>query len=282
LIKEGRPVHKLFKENKTIEIRNRSNIDVTTNEVNTKPSNGHEDQVSNFIEEMDSEIIDQDNGFRNIIEDKINNEGMSETAFEEEYQITSKELIPSFWLSQIIVLLPGIVFLWFFYLRKGFTLNSFFSTSDVLEIVLGGTLVALFGIGLQWVSWKIFSIKAFDDGGINRILVTLPIHTLMPMFAFGAFAEEVLVRGVLQSGLVYRFGTVSGVFLTSFVFTVIHFRYLKKPVLMGGVFLISLILGLLYGVTGTLWSTVWAHFLYNLGAAILAKKIYPNLFIEEI
>lgn len=192
--------------------------------------------------------------------------------------LTTKELIPSFWLSQILLFVPGMLLLWFIYLRKGYALTTFFSIENPLGIWLGGTIVAILGIGLQWEAWKTFSLQAFDDGGINRVLLTLPMGTLVPMFAFGAFSEEILVRGVLQTGTVSLLGSTGGVLLTSFIFTGMHIRYLKKPVLMSGVFLISLVLGTLYVLTGTLWASVWAHFIYNSGAALLAKRFYLPRF----
>lgn len=94
------------------------------------------------------------------------------------------------------------------------------------------------------------------------------------MFAFGAISEEILVRGVIQTGVVSFLGPLAGIIITSLIFTAMHFRYLKKPVLISGVFILSLILGTLYNFTGTLWSSIWAHFLYNLGSAYLAKKYY--------
>lgn len=189
-------------------------------------------------------------------------------------------LIPSFWLTQLLLLVPGGALLWFFYLRQGYTLQDFFAGHNLGGIWLLGTIVALFGIGVQCVAWKIFSVDAFDDGGVNRLLLELPAWTLLPMFMIGAFSEELLVRGVVQTGIGAFLGPVQGVLLTSFLFTAMHLRYLKKPVLMGGVFLISLILCSLYGYTGTLWATVYAHFLYNFGAAIVAKKYYLPLISE--
>jgi membrane protease YdiL (CAAX protease family) len=195
-------------------------------------------------------------------------------------RITTKELIPSFWLSQLLLLVLGIGFVWLFYLRRGDTLTLFFSVDNLSGIGLGGTLAALLGIALQWGAWKRFSLRAFDDGGINRLLLTLPMVTLVPMFALGAFSEELLVRGVLQTGAVAYFGSLGGVLVTSLIFTGIHFRYLKKPVLIGGVFLLSLILGSLYVVTESLWASIGAHFMYNSGAAYLAKKFYLPLIQE--
>lgn len=189
-------------------------------------------------------------------------------------ELKASELILSFWLSQALLLVPGVLILWVFFLRRGYTLHSFYSIDNPLGIWLGGTIVAVIGLCFQWWAWRVFSVKAFDDGGINRLLLSLPLVTLIPMFAFGAFSEELLIRGVLQTGVVPYFSPLGGIFVTSFIFTGIHYRYLKKPVLLGGVFILSLILGLLYVHTGTLWASVWAHFIYNLGAAWLAKKFY--------
>lgn len=191
--------------------------------------------------------------------------------------LTPKELVLSFWLSQIILLVPGIVLLWFLYLRNGYVLSDFFAYTNTVGIWFGGTSVALAAIALQWLAWRIFSLRAFDDGGINGVLLSLPMRTLIPMFIFGAFAEELLVRGVLQAGMVRYFGPLSGVLLTSLIFSIMHIRYIKKPVLLGGAFIISLILGFLYGVAGTLWAPIWAHLIYNSATALLAKKFYLPL-----
>jgi uncharacterized protein len=207
----------------------------------------------------------------------INFRRQAELEVEDTQKITLKELIPSFWLSQTLLLILGLFLLWLFYLRKGFSLVTFFSTNNLIEIGFTGTLFAVLGIGLQWWAWKVFTLNAFDDGGINRLLLTLPICVLIPMFAFGAFSEELLVRGVLQNSIVSFAGPLGGVFLTSLLFTAMHFRYLKKPVLMSGVFILSLILCSLYSLTETLWASIWAHFIYNFGASLLAKRVYLPL-----
>jgi len=190
-------------------------------------------------------------------------------------------LIPSFWLTQLILLIPAGILLWFFYLRNGYSFQFFFSGDNLLEIGLYGTVVALIGMGAQFLAWRLFPKEAFDDGGVNRLLLEQPARVLFFMFLIGAFSEELLVRGVVQTGLGMLWGPLVGVVLTSVLFTAMHLRYLKKPVLMGGVFGLSLILCTLYSLTGTLWATIYAHFLYNFGTSFLAKKYYLPLFEEE-
>ncbi|MGE4273529.1 MAG: lysostaphin resistance A-like protein [Desulfitobacterium sp.] len=201
------------------------------------------------------------------------NQLQHENQLKQETQLRAA-LLPSFWLTQLLLLIPGGGLFWLFYLRKGYTLQNFFSWDNAVGIWILGTAVAILGMGIQLVAWRVFPVDAFDDGGVNRLLLELPTLSLGPMFLVGAFSEELLVRGVVQTGLSTAFGPIHGIFFTSLLFTAMHMRYLKKPVLMSGVFLISLILCSLYGLTGTLWATVWAHFVYNLGASILAKKYY--------
>ncbi len=201
---------------------------------------------------------------------------MVETMDNHEEQLRAA-LIPSFWLTQLLLLIPGAFLLWLFYLRKGYPWQTFFAWDNTGGIWLLGSAAALLGMGLQFLAWKIFSIEAFDDGGVNRLLLELPAKFLFPMFLIGAFSEELLVRGVVQTGLGKFFGPLYGILFTSILFTGMHLRYLKKPVLMCGVFVVSLLLCSLYGFTGTLWATVYAHFLYNFGAALLAKKYYLPL-----
>ncbi|MPL83579.1 hypothetical protein SDC9_29534 [bioreactor metagenome] len=190
-------------------------------------------------------------------------------------------LLPSFWLTQLLSLLLGGFLLWFFYLRQGYFWQDFFAWDSTWSIWCLSTAVALSMMGLQILAWKVFSPDAFDDGGINRLLVELPAKLLFPMFIIGAFSEELLIRGVIQTGLAGFLGPLYGILLTSLIFTGMHFRYLKKPLLMGAAFLISVFLCLLYGLMGTLWATVYAHFLYNFGAALLAKKYYLPLLARD-
>jgi membrane protease YdiL (CAAX protease family) len=93
---------------------------------------------------------------------------------------------------------------------------------------------------------------------------TFNLPELSLIFFFGAFAEEILFRGILQPTL--------GVWLTSLLFTVIHFRYLKKGYLLIEVFLMGMILGFSYWIAQTVWVPVCCHFFVNLVTAWLVKK----------
>lgn len=96
-----------------------------------------------------------------------------------------------------------------------------------------------------------------DDGNVNETVFgnMSPFMTLLVCISVGV-GEEWLFRGVVQSWV--------GNLWTSIIFTLIHVRYLKKPLLFISVFVTSLLLGMLYEREGTLWPSIIAHILIDL------------------
>lgn len=104
-----------------------------------------------------------------------------------------------------------------------------------------------------------------DDGAINqRIFQGLsPLSTFLLCLLIGV-AEEWLFRGVVQPLL--------GNGWTSLLFTLIHFRYLRKPILLLTVYATSYLLGLLFAESGSLLPPIAAHTLLNFISALLLTK----------
>jgi membrane protease YdiL (CAAX protease family) len=75
-----------------------------------------------------------------------------------------------------------------------------------------------------------------------------------------------LFRGVLQTHL--------GIWIASLVFAILHFRYLSKWLLFIMVVSISFLLGIVYEITDTLYTTILAHFLIDLVFAIQIRLQY--------
>lgn len=96
-----------------------------------------------------------------------------------------------------------------------------------------------------------------DDGSVNEMVFgsMSPWMTLLVCISVGV-GEEWLFRGVVQP--------FAGNLWTSVIFTVIHVRYLKKPLLFISVFLTSLSLGWLFQREGTLWPSIFAHIAIDL------------------
>ncbi|UFJ42820.1 CPBP family intramembrane metalloprotease [Brevibacillus humidisoli] len=134
--------------------------------------------------------------------------------------------------------------------------------SFLMAIVVAALVAAIGFLMDRWLPhhWT-------DDGEINkRIFQGLPLlPTAALCLSIGA-AEEWLFRGVVQP--------LIGNVWTSLVFTVIHFRYFGKPVLLISVFVTSYVLGMLFDQTGSLIPPITAHALINFFSAILMQKEY--------
>lgn len=105
----------------------------------------------------------------------------------------------------------------------------------------------------------------FDDGGINeKLFKNMPIWHIFIITNIVGFVEELLFRGAIQPLL--------GVWFTSLIFALIHFRYLKKIVLILVTFSISIGLGLITEHTGSWFSAYIAHMLIDFILGIFIRK----------
>jgi len=135
------------------------------------------------------------------------------------------------------------------------------------------TLLAAAGVAVLAAGWgalldRWLPARWLDDGAINqRIfqgLAPLPVFLLCLLIGV---AEEWLFRGVVQPLL--------GNGWTSLLFTLIHFRYLRKPILLLSVYATSYLLGLLFAQSGSLLPPIAAHTLINFVSALLLQKSRP-------
>ncbi|ASJ53388.1 metallopeptidase [Brevibacillus formosus] len=113
-----------------------------------------------------------------------------------------------------------------------------------------------------------------DDGSINEKVfgAMLPSTTILVCMVVGV-GEEWLFRGVIQS--------LTGNFWSSLIFTLIHIRYLKKPLMIISVFGTSWILGLLFSHYQSLWPSIVAHILIDVMLAFYLQKTIKKKGEEE-
>jgi membrane protease YdiL (CAAX protease family) len=91
-----------------------------------------------------------------------------------------------------------------------------------------------------------------DDGSVNeRIFLDLPIWKTLALCVVVGIGEEWLFRGVVQS--------LIGNIWTSCLFTLVHIRYLRKPLMLVSVFVTSSLLGFLYDLSSSLLPSIASH-----------------------
>ncbi|CAG9623501.1 CPBP family intramembrane glutamic endopeptidase [Sutcliffiella rhizosphaerae] len=176
-------------------------------------------------------------------------------------QMSTRELLYHLYLSQLLFFIIAIILaLWLF--------DSFGQVNDLLvynfyDIFVIGTLVGVGVVCIDLILMKILPKSLMDDGGINeKMFQTRSVTHIIFLAGIISITEEFLFRGVIQ--------THFGIWIASILFAVLHIRYLSKWVLFLSVVVLSFLLGYLYKWTGSLFVTIWAHFLIDV---LLALKI---------
>ncbi|WP_416149678.1 lysostaphin resistance A-like protein [Salipaludibacillus sp. HK11] len=178
-------------------------------------------------------------------------------------KLTDKELLLNLYVTQIAMLGIAILLSWLL----GNPLLPFdyfyFHINHLLIGLIFGVIIVLIEVFLYQKlprSW-------FDDGGINERIFSNrhPVH-IGVLSLLVASSEEILFRGLLQSQF--------GIWVASFLFAVIHFRYLTNKFLLLFTVVLSFSLGALFLFTENLLTVIVAHFVIDflLGLFIRLKN----------
>lgn len=180
-------------------------------------------------------------------------------------QLTNKQLRQQLFLSQGIFVLISLVtsFILFDEMKHWYYLFAW----DIDAIMYYGVLPALILVVIEVILSYFIDPIHMDDGGINeKVFKDANVPMIFLIAIVVAIAEESLFRGVLQ--------TTFGYIFASSIFVLVHFRYLKKPLLLGFLIFTSFFIGYIYLVTENLLVTITFHFLVDflLGIFIKFKK----------
>ena len=94
---------------------------------------------------------------------------------------------------------------------------------------------------------------------IGGLVLNLIIIALIP-----AVGEELTFRGVVQQGLTRRMNPHVAIILSAAIFSFIHFQFYGFLTRM----FLGMLLGYMFYITGSLWTSILMHFLNN-GSAVL-------------
>ncbi|MBP1949535.1 CPBP family intramembrane glutamic endopeptidase [Virgibacillus litoralis] len=180
-------------------------------------------------------------------------------------RMTDKELSKQIIFSQLLLIVVSLLssLILFDNMVEWFGLFRF----NLFEIAYYGILPGLIIVVTDIILIYIFPRKYYDDGGINdRIFRNRSIIKIFTIALLVAVSEEILFRGVIQ--------TTFGYVIASIIFALIHIRYLKKPVLLLSVLVVSFYIGYIFVLTEILLVTITAHFIVDflLGVVIRFKS----------
>jgi len=173
-------------------------------------------------------------------------------------QMTSRELKNQVWLTQVIWFILNSLLLVFLvdvdHLIKSLHWNLY-------EIIVYGVIVGLFISIMNILLIHIFPKRMWDDGGINEKVFREGSRLEIILLCFiVAIMEEILFRGIIQA--------IFGYWIASIVFAVVHFRYLKKPLLLLSIVFLSFGIGYVFMYTSNLLVVIILHFVLNVTLAL--------------
>lgn len=176
--------------------------------------------------------------------------------------ITTRELTKAVYLSQAFFILISIILSFILFTDFKDWLRYFIL--DLREIAYYGLLLgSVFSI-VEIILFQLLPKRYFDDGGINeKLFRNQSIIAIFFISLVVAISEELLFRGVLQ--------TVFGYFFASSLFVVVHYRYLRKPVLLVLIIATSFLIGFLFEMTQNLFVTIAFHFIVDFILGVFIK-----------
>ncbi|MGP4107404.1 lysostaphin resistance A-like protein [Virgibacillus sp. L01] len=179
-------------------------------------------------------------------------------------RMTDKELKKQIIFSQLVLLVISLLssLILFDNMADWFVLFHF----NLQDIAYYGVLPGIIIVAIDIIFIYLFPKKYYDDGGINdRIFKNRSVLAIFTISLLVAISEELLFRGVIQ--------TTFGFVVASTIFALVHIRYLKKPVLLLSVLIVSFYIGYIFVLTENLFVTITAHFFVDflLGLVIRFK-----------
>lgn len=180
-------------------------------------------------------------------------------------QMSPNDLKKSLIVSQMFFLMISIVLSFIFFEHISNWL--FYFELNGIDILYYGVIPGILIVTIDLVLMRFLPRRYYDDGGINeKVFKNRTTVEIFYLALIIAVSEELLFRGVIQ--------TTFGYVIASTIFALAHFRYLKKPVLLVSVLLLSFYIGYLFEITGNLLVTISAHFIIDflLGLIIRNQK----------
>ncbi|WP_255298357.1 CPBP family intramembrane glutamic endopeptidase [Brevibacillus dissolubilis] len=142
------------------------------------------------------------------------------------------------------------------------------------HFVLTAVGISIGVVGLNLLMDRFLPKSWLEDGEINnRVFQGLSLGSTAGFCLLVGVAEELMFRGVVQ--------VLLGNVWTSLLFTLIHFRYLKKPILVVSVFATSYVLGWLYDWSQSLLPSMVMHGLIDFFLALWIQRL-SKLGIRQV
>lgn len=115
------------------------------------------------------------------------------------------------------------------------------------------------------ISMPNFINEVFDEISVSPIILILSVSVVAPIY------EEIIFRGILLKGMSKKINPIVALVITSLFFAIVHMNIPQGI----NAFFLGLVLGFIYLKTGSIYLSIFAHFVNN----ILALSISSSFLI---
>lgn len=178
--------------------------------------------------------------------------------------------------SELILLLPALLFL----VTSGGRWNDTLGFHRMRPATWG--MVILFTFLTMPLTTLVNAISMlFVDNVVMEIsgdVVDMPFFLMFFLMAvYGPFCEEITFRGLMFNGYKKRGSLLGAVFLSALTFGLMHMNFNQIPY----AFVIGILLALLVEATGSIWSSLLYHFIFN-AESVCLLYLSNNLLTQEM
>lgn len=109
------------------------------------------------------------------------------------------------------------------------------------------------GLWINNIAMPDFINEAFEELAISPIILILTVAIIAPIY------EEVVFRGILLKGMAKKVNPILALIVSALFFAVVHFNIPQGI----NAFLLGLVIGAIYLKTGSIYLSIFAHFMNN-------------------
>ncbi len=173
----------------------------------------------------------------------------------------STEIDLSIWLNVITVFSTNVIFL--YAIKQYYNFEYYFGENiNIKTIFLGIILaVALFGF-FNYFLVPFLSKYINPNEYISQLesMKIFPLQNIVLTCLIAPLSEELFLRAYIVRGLYNKYNPFIAILVSSILFAVIHFNMIQGIL----AFIFGIAVGCLYLATGSIFSCIITHFLYNL------------------
>jgi membrane protease YdiL (CAAX protease family) len=128
----------------------------------------------------------------------------------------------------------------------------------------------------DWIRMKELQARELTEAFLKTKSAGRLVVNLLVMAVIPAIGEEMLFRGIVQRLFTAMVKNVHlGVIITAFLFSAFHLQFLGFLPR----FFLGLMLGYAFVITGSLWTSVWLHFVNN-ASSVMVFYLHYNGFLK--